>query len=478
MEGTRKLRPVNAVAHARMPGSLLLAVALIAAGLAYVSLLAQPALVTALSGLLRGLPSWTRGPEWVVPVAAGGIAVGGAALCLAVLSAFIRGVQTVPYAWLSPVLVGFSGLVLSRMRIDLPLAWVSPAQFSVLAGGLMLGGGALVQMRGWASKLSGALLLALPLLTLIAGYAHAAAGLEPAWRALDSGAALFLFVLALTCSGVGLVAFVARPSGPVGDRARDARRWQEHREQLAEALERARASEARQTEAERRAQLAEYSLRAQGVQLAVRPISVGRGDDTAEFVALARPSPARLLLVALCMLAAAGAAGAAYFAAYRPLAHRLVAQQAFAAESAKEHVAEVDALRKRFDAERAGLRAALAAEHDQAHAGQARAAAVRAKTDAPPTEAQAAPSPLASAQPARPAELRPAPKTAAKRSARSTQPSHAVLAAAAREKGGVRHAKQRPAADAVEHGHASEPSAQGALKESVNDDPIGGLEGL
>ena len=52
----------------------------------------------------------------------------------AILSAFVRGVQAHPFAWLAPVLVGFSSLVMTGLPIELPWQALSLRTFAVLAG--------------------------------------------------------------------------------------------------------------------------------------------------------------------------------------------------------------------------------------------------------------------------------------------------------------------------------------------------------
>jgi hypothetical protein len=473
MQGTQKLRPLYGFEQTRVPMPLLLAVALIAACLAYVSLLAQPALVRGLSAVWGSAASSARNTDWVIPVVAGSVALAGATLCVVALSAFIRGVQRAPYVWLSPVLVGFSCVVLARMRIDLPLAYVPVGAFAGLAGMLMLGGGALLQVRGVASKLCGVLLLGLPLLTLIAGYSHLAGGLGAAWSALDSSAALFSFVLALTCGGVGLVAFVARPlqANMGAEASRRARQLQEHRTLLEQAIERARVSELQKVDAERRAQVAEYSLQVQGARLSASAPGFARhADDTAEFVAHARPRLGRGVVLALYALLIPAAAAVAYFGAYRPLARRAALQQVAGSNAGTQQAAELAALRKEFSAERAKLEAALAAERAKLtealaaaeHAPPAGAAAKR-EAAAPAAQPDASEAPQAAA-----------PRTPAKRVARATTHRHAPRAPSRKAAPTDASATRPPAAAGAD----SAKDAAGALKEHVNNDPIGGLDGL
>src|SRR6185295_215512 len=111
---------------------------------------------------------------------------------------FVRGVQRAPYLWLSPVLVGFSTLVLARLNVELPFYGVPLQLFALLAGLLLLGGGALVQIRGVACTLSGLLMLLLPTATFIAGHAVRLGDVQAVWTNLNTASGLFLFVLALS----------------------------------------------------------------------------------------------------------------------------------------------------------------------------------------------------------------------------------------------------------------------------------------
>ncbi len=457
MEGTQKLRPVGVSVSGRLTGPLVIAGFVLAATCAYVALALRPQWAAALRAAWDGVLQAGRGGVWILPLLAAVAAVLGVVLAAFLLSAFVRGVQAAPYAWLAPVLVGFSSFVLARMRIDLPLGPVPAPLFATLSGLLLLGGGALAQVRGWPAKLSGALALGLPLLLLGCAYARAGGGLLPAWRALDPTAGLFLFVLGLTSVGVALVAAVARPAGPIGEAAQRARSWREHRQQLAQALNHARESELRAAEAERRAELAEHALQAAHA-VAARAPAFGHGEDTGRFMALARPPllsrTARLWIGAPLLLVTALLV--AYLAAYRPLARRAAAQQVFSTESAKEHAEEIDALRKRFATERQHLYEALAAEraHSEQLLQQAR------------EQAATQPAPSAERTPAAVAPEVARPVARAVRHATRANGRHARRhAARSRARTRTQPAKRE----------AAQPRESG---ETLDDDPIGGLEGM
>jgi hypothetical protein len=388
-------------------------------------------------------------------------------------------VQRAPYLWLSPVLVGFSTLVLARLNVALPFYGVPLQLFALLAGLLLLGGGALVQIRGAACTLSGLLMLLLPSATFIAGHAVRLGNFDAVWSSLNTASGLFLFVLALTSTGVGIVAWVTRPTQ--GGSLMRAREWERHREQLAHALERARVGELRQAQAERRAEVAEYNLRLRGGSSAAVPYHAQL--DTDGFLALARPQGGRLLVPLACALLVSTAL-AAYFGVYRPLTRRLAAQQTFASEATKEHADEIEALRKHFDAERAGLLAAVAAEREKANNALQAAEQPRSQTPVVEDKAPATkPATVKAAAPV-PAVVAPAPKPqpeAPVPQAKAPAPHHSVIAGKAVPAGmaAAKHSPRpvkAPSAQASEN--AKESDAAHGLKEAVDVDPIGGLDGM
>lgn len=466
MHRTEKLRPVTVADQGRANAPLFVVAALLAMGVAYLLLLAQPGLVHSLRGLWLRIPGSSGAPAWALPAVAAGVAIGGAALGVAVLSAFVRGVQVHPYAWLAPVLVGFSILVMSGMPIALPWPALSLRTFSVLAGLTVLGGGAVMQMRGGASKAAGVLLMLLPFVTLMAGYAATSGGLAATLSQLDASGQLYLFVLGLTSLGIGFMALVSKRSSD--EAAALAHHMRDQRSYAAEAHERVRISEAHAAQLERRAQGAEQQLRA--MQAAgPRAGSAAISDaEAAEFAALAKPGISRSAVVALALVALCAATAGGYFGLYRPLERRTAAQHALFSERAKEHAAEIDALREHFEAQQASVRQLLAAE--KVKSAEALAAVEQARAEAKTAEPE-------SVEPARgQAVQRAAPGKPAKAAARARR-------AAARRAAAVQRARAKPepvAAGTTERSSKLEASTRGALRgsESIDDDPIGGLDGM
>jgi hypothetical protein len=487
MQGTQKLHPVSAAepAGARHATPIAIACALVLVGLSYLLFMTQPTMLGALNAAFAHVAPQGRAPAWLLPGLAAVIAMLGVALGSVLLSAFIHGVQSAPYAWLAPLLVGFSSVVLGRMQLQLPLDRLSPAAFAALSGLLLLGGGALVQSRSVPTRLSGGLALLLPLITLSVAYGRARGSMENAARTLDMSSGMFLFVLALTSLGVALVALTARPTRSARDAAARAKTWQQHREQLAEALDRLRESELRAAEAERRAQAAEYGMQSHGMAFAAPGFGSHRADDTEDFVALARPPMLTMgsawmagIAILLC-----GGMAAAYVGAYRPLARRAAAQAALANESAKEHAQEIDALRKHFEEERQALITSAAAERKKSDDALAaieeahkQGPAVKAVVETRPAAHAAvveAPKPVAAA-----VQLEATPATATHRAPAkhaATHPAKRVKASVAQ---GARTASGKRAGSDAAARSAPEKSDVPVLHEKVNDDPIGGLEGM
>jgi outer membrane biosynthesis protein TonB len=476
-------------------GPLFVAAALVAMGIAYVLLLAHPGLVHGVSAVWHRLPGSGSAPGWALPAVAAGIAIGGTAIGVALLSAFVRGVQAHPFAWLAPVLVGFSTLVMTGLPIDLPWQSLSLRLFAVLAGLTMLGGGAVMQMRGLTSIVAGTLLLLLPMLVLIAGYAALPPGLPAVLSGLDASSQLFLFVLALTSVGIGFMAFVTERN------TQDAVLMTHLRDQnpyVAEALEFAEAADARAAEAERRAQLAEQRLRAGGAgsSWGARAVS---GEEAAAFAAMARPGLSTSAVVAGLLCVVAVVVAGLYAGVYRPLERRAEAQRKFVASAAAEHAAEIDGLRKHFQAQQASLEAVIAAE--RAKAGEAGSG-----TQVPASPAAATPTPAAAATPATPTPAAaPAPAAKPKPAAQPEEatapaqpaaPAKVRVASERETRTAVRRASQRKSAAFGRAPRKSEISRAGAaatakavaeepeldretrraLRETIDDDPIGGLE--
>jgi hypothetical protein len=497
MPRTEKLRPAMMEDQGRGNGPLFIAAALVAMGIAYVLLLAHPGLVHGVSAVWQRIPTSGSAPGWALPAVAAGVAIGGTAIGVALLSAFVRGVQMHPFAWLAPVLVGFSSMVMTGLPIDLPWQALSVRLFSVLAGLVMLGGGAVMQMRGLTSIVAGTLLLLLPMLVLLAGYAAMPAGLPAVLSGLDSSSQLYLFVLALTSVGIGFMAFVTERNSQ--DAALLASQLSD--QNVTEALEFAEAADARATQAERRAQVAEQRLRAAGAgSWGAPPIAE---DEVAAFAAVARPGLSTMAVVAGVFCVVAVVVAGLYAGVYRPLERRAEAQRKFVASAAAEHAAEIDGLRKHFQAQQASLEAVIAAERAKAGEAQAAtaqppapeqpgeaAAAAAASTAKPPEQPnkKAATPALAPEPPSQPATPVPAPAPA-KAAPAEPEKERAVAPrrTSARKSAAFRRAPRKAeisragaAATAKAVAEPEEPEldreTRRALRESIDDDPIGGLE--
>jgi hypothetical protein len=240
------------------PLSLALGAAL-AMGLAYAVVLAQPSLVHALRGVFSRLPASGASAGWALPVAAAGIAVAGGAIGVIVLSSVARLAQRNPFLWLGPVLVAFTMIVLAGVNARLPWASLPLPAFAALCGLALLGGGAVLQMPGRAGRIAGALLVSLPLFSLLSGYAASPAGFAASLQSGNQGGTLVIVILALTSVGIAATALIARAEDlETAARLRSA--LEQQRLQLIDAIELGRASEARVRDAERRMELLEHGI--------------------------------------------------------------------------------------------------------------------------------------------------------------------------------------------------------------------------
>jgi hypothetical protein len=448
----------------RAGASLAVGASVAAVGAAYLYALSQ-------SGLLRTATTWwtgqaapQHGPEWALPAVAAGMAIGGISLGVVLLSWLARSVAHHPYRWLGPVLVGFALLVLQGMQVALPWKTVPYPLFVALSGFALLAGGAVLQIQGLPAKASGTFVLLTPLAALAAGFALAPGGLL---RALGgSGTPLLLLVLALTALGVGVAALAGRSESELGV-LRLRRRYEQQRLELVDAVERGRWTEARLAAAEHRASLAEqgyYQAPAGGYAL---------DDDAAAFAAAARPRALWPWLMLGMGIIGLGLAAGVYFGLYKPVLRRALAQQAMMSESVQSHASELDQLRARLEAKQRSLQAEVAATRDQLAASAP--AVQRTTVEAAPITPAAA----ANADDADDADD----KVAAPREAASVAKSKAAQKqrASAKAKRAARRAAKRQAAAAkpVAAPPAEDPldrKTRRALRENMDDDPIGGLE--
>lgn len=464
MDQTQRFPNVDVAGGPRAMLPMLIAGMVLLVAVPPVVMVLRPALVQSLMAFMGSAASADHNPSWILPALAVGVVVGAAVLALVVLAAFARGVAHAPFLWLAPVLVGFSTTVLVSTRVTLPLPGLSAALFAPAAGLLLIGGGALIQLRGWPLKVAGSLVVALPLLALLAAYTQAAGNAAGVWDSLDTSARLFLFVLTLTCCGVALVASVAHPAAVQSASTQLGQGWQQDREQLADALECLRLTELLLEAAEQRAQLAEHSVQARGF-VHVDSADVATDDDDArDFAALARPGFSVLALAALGVLLGSSIAAAAYFGAYVPLQHRIAVQQRVVQTATKHHAAEIAALRQQHQAQQASLDATLATERAKATQAltaleQARAAAVAS---------------IAPVEPVEPVKLvKPS-------NAKKVSRTHAASRHRAVTKRVAARRKLRAAAnpDQANQEPTFDRETRKALRDSASNDPIGGLEGI
>jgi hypothetical protein len=184
----------------------------------------------------------------------------------------------------------------------------------------------------------------------------------------------------------------------------------------------------------------------------------------------------RSLVIGATLCAAAAVIAGMYFGMYRPLAKRAASQQAIVTERANEHAAEIDGLRKHFQAQQANLQSQLAAE--QQKSAQALAAVEQIRVEAAKqAPAAAATAEGASEKPqvakAEAVGAKPAAKASSSRAARKAA-AHKAQAAAAKPE----PAKAQSAATSTDAEPQFDRETRRALRENMDDDPIGGLEGM
>jgi hypothetical protein len=446
MDRTQRLRTAGGGAisseHASWggPQSALLAVmtvaALIVALFAYLILRAGPSLLASVGPWIASLPAATASGGWIAPSIAVGTLLAGGSIAAWGLAAFVQGVRTDPFRWLAPVLIAFSSVVMTRLGLERSMGPLPATLFGALTALLLLGGGVLVQAQGLMVAVTGAVLLALPLLGLVLDQAHFARGIENLLLVRDPNTLLSLLVLSMTSVGVGLTAFVGRPSGSLARAASRSREWDRHREQLGQALERARVSELRLATVEERAKVMEQALHER------TGVAESWAAEDEAFAASMKPQGAQRWFIAFGMLVIGASLGAVglHIAMVKPLHAQVAGERGMATAELDKRAGEVATLRTELSGERARLSELLVIE--KANTAKALAEAEAAKTQLAALTTQAAAAPAVE-------EKVEAPK---KRVSRATK------RAAAKQKA--------PAAARDTTG----------LRDAVSDDPIGGLE--
>lgn len=420
--------------------AVIVAAALIIAIATYMVLRGGPNVIAMVAPWLASLPAETSANGWIAPSVAVGTLLAGGSLAAIALAAFVRGVRQDPFRWLAPVLIAFSSVVMTRLGVERSMGPMAAALFGALTALLLLGGGVLVQAKGLLVACSGGVLLALPVLGLVLEQAHYARGLDKLLLVRDSDALLAMLVLSMTSVGVGLTAFVGRPTGSLARAAERGRDWDRHRDQLGQALERARISELRLGAAEERAQQLEQMINEHCEGYETEDVEIG---------AAMRPKSLQRAFIAFGVFVIGVSAGAVALHAMMvsPLQAQLATERnvASAALAKREsHVGDVESARVQLEADRTRLSAELAAEKQRAEAALLETKTAKEQIAALGTEAAAAKDAAVKAE---------------KAPAKVAKKAHVS-----------RRAKRTVAA------RASKPAANPALREAVSDDPIAGLE--
>jgi hypothetical protein len=129
-------------------GSLLLL------GASFVLLVLGPSILARFQSSAEAMPAG----NYITIAAASGVALGGGAAMIAVISRLVGDVELRPYAALAPVLAVFAGFVLWGLRAQLPLQGVAAEYVGVFALALSVAGGGLIGQPSAAARIVGWLL--------------------------------------------------------------------------------------------------------------------------------------------------------------------------------------------------------------------------------------------------------------------------------------------------------------------------------
>jgi hypothetical protein len=465
MQRTQRLRPFvdEEPSRGTMPIVVGSAFAVLAVG--YALLVLQPDIVRQLATSLGTM--FPGGPNWAVPAMATGIAIGGAAVAVFVLSHFARGVQQSPYIWFAPVLVGFSTVVMGRLPTTLPLNDVPGELFALLTAFMWLGGGALMQLPGWAPRTAGAILFTLPSVGLVVAHAQHAGGLGAALASLDAGSQFFMFVFWLTWLGVGMLSIVTRDSAFAG----------KDRRLLARVVDQARRSEEQLAEAQRRVSLAEEEV--QTLRASQSPFAPFADDGALEAM---KPSGFGLpIKIGAAMLAVAVLGAAGYYGFYQPREAETGQQLAAAERAVTAQQSAVAAMKDELESERARMQEEMKAARDKA--SEAETALAAAQTRLAELEGAEQPEAAVEPEPASKAPAKASAKAKAKPRAKAPKAQPAAATASARPKQTAAERRAEAAKQKAERAEKQRLAREArkdnrALGGRVSDDPIAGLDGF
>jgi hypothetical protein len=434
MRTTERIRPAALASESVRNLPVVLLSLFIAIAAVDVLLVTQPTFVHSLRDSWQSLLVGGVDDPW--PTVLGAAAsVACAAVAAAVLTVVVRGIVEAPYLWLASALVSGCSLAIARMTVQIPLGLPTPV-FAGMSALLLVGGGAFLQGRSTLLHVTGTFLAAIPLALLAFGYMQGRTSTGAEYD-IDHAAQLLLGTLAIASVGTMMIALASRRLHALGG---SAALGTPSPEQMAELIERTRASELRAAEAEYRLHLVRDGD------------SVPHLDDAYEITRMRGSSFGRFAFWALVLLGIGGGAFG-FFARYLPLQQQLASQQKLNHTLTEQHAAAVAKLRADFDREREALQRPV----------QAPEPAPAAAPIVAPNTPVAAP-PRSEVQPIR--EVRP--PEPATRKVKPTEHASAPASAPAAS-------KSQPAAQpAGQH----EPAKQTRSPVSKSDDPLEGLDGM
>jgi hypothetical protein len=301
----------------------------------------QPPFLRSLDVVLRRYAAISGVRATWSSMTAAAISLACVALAASLLLTFIRSFQAAPYVGLAPPLIAFSAWVMARIPIALPLH-VTPQIFAGFAAFLVFSGGAMLCAAVYRNKVLGAFLLTAPVFLLAISYALTRGHADAARFPLDQHAQLLFLMLTMATIGTALIAIVW-PRGLTASAAVGST-------QLVELMERARASEERAAEAERRL----ATLQSDAIM-----VSTASAEDE-DLNALQRKPGQRTLVWGSICLAVAVYFGGIYFG-YVPVRRQLLAALEDRRHLAARESAKQTALRNQWAEERTALEQRLVA---------------------------------------------------------------------------------------------------------------------